>query len=250
MPTAPPNDARHIRMRDRVRCRTINLIQDLRLDIPSMKHQIEKPSEQAMRFFTPELYIQFNSSDDEEADCASAAWETAIEEYRRHLESIRPKLPSQVKKVADLCLHDAELLGFEQAVQSGFPFLETPWPVPFWYAVASLSLRQDQSILSLIYMLWDQIREYPAMEDWPFSKLRTHWLYDELDLVSDHRGLFLHRILFSDGRVIEVPFISVFMNSFLLPVAEEGSVSNSWASQDDIQNIPKAKKRKITFSGE
>jgi hypothetical protein len=190
-----------------------------------MRHPTDKPSEPIMRFFTPELYTQFNSPDDDLADRANEAWEKALQDYQRHLDAIRHRMPSQVRKVAELCPHDAEVLGFEQHLQSFFPFPEPFWPIPLWSAVAILALKQDGTILSLIYMLWDRIREYSATEDWQFSKLRKHWLYDEVDVVADHRGMFLHRILFSDGSVVEIPFVSVITSTVTLPVTEEGGVA-------------------------
>ncbi len=185
-----------------------------------MKHPTDKPCEQIMRFFTPELYTQFNSEDDDVADRANEAWEKAVQEYRRHLDAIRDQMPPQVRKVAELCLHDAEVLGFEQDLQF------FPWPEPSWpgSAVAILSLNQDGTIRSLIYMLWDRVREYAAKVDWQFSKSRKHWLYDELE-TAGHRGMFLHRILFSDGSVIEIPFVSVITTSIALPVMGEGSAA-------------------------
>jgi hypothetical protein len=182
-----------------------------------------------MRFFTPELYLQFNSPDDEVADRANEAWEKALHDYQRHLDTIRHRMPTQVRKLAELCLHDAEVLGLEQELQSAFPFPEPFWPGPFWSAVAILSLKQDQTVWCLIYMLWDRIREYPAKEDWPFSKARKHWLYDEVDVETDHRGLFLHRILLSDGSIVEIPFVTVITSSVALPAGDEDSTARQIA---------------------
>lgn len=177
-----------------------------------------------MRFFTPELYVRFNSSDDEEADRANEAWETALSEYREHLDGLRDRMPSQVRKLAELCLHDAELLACEQAVEPHFPIppFEPFGMPPFWSALAIVSAKQDDKIASLIYLLWDRIREYPSPEGWPFSKARTHWLYDEVDLASGQRGAFLHRVLLSDGRVLEIPFVSVFVQSLPMSPPAEG----------------------------
>jgi len=47
-----------------------------------MKHQIEKRPEAMMKFFTPELYIRCNSTDDAEADRADEDWEKAIRDYK------------------------------------------------------------------------------------------------------------------------------------------------------------------------
>ena len=61
---AASSDARHTRAAVRAHCPTTNQIQVLRQGTHSMKPQTEKPSEQVMRFFTPELFIKFNSPDD------------------------------------------------------------------------------------------------------------------------------------------------------------------------------------------
>ena len=49
-----------------------------------------------MRYFTRQLYQQFNSPDDEEADRADQEWEAAIEKYRQHREGLRDRMPSPV----------------------------------------------------------------------------------------------------------------------------------------------------------
>jgi hypothetical protein len=194
-----------------------------------MKHPSDMPSEQVMRFFTPQLYVQFNSSDDKVADAASEAWEKALQEYQRHLETIRPFMTSQVRKIAELNLHDADVLGFEQGFQPVFPLPEPFLPAPFWSAMAILSLKQDKIIRSLIYVLWDRVREHSAKVDWPFSKLRKHWLYDELDIAPNHDHLFLHRVLFSDGSIVEIPFVSVITSGVQLPEGDEASTTRQIA---------------------
>jgi len=93
-----------------------------------------------MKFFTPQLYLQFNSPDDQEANRADQAWEAAIQAYHRHLETIRERMPSQVAKLAGLDLHDAEILSRVEEVQAGGPLgdADFPWPMPIavWSAVA------------------------------------------------------------------------------------------------------------------
>src|SRR5260370_23232966 len=160
-------------------CHIINLIRGLPRGIHFMRHPTDMPAEKIMRFFTPELYMQFNSPDDEVSDRANQAWEDALRGYKQLLETIRPRMPSQVRKVSELCLHDAEVLGFEQEIQSLFPFPEPFWPGPLWSAVAILSLKQECTVWSLIYMLWDRVRHNAATEEWQFSKSPKLWLYDE-----------------------------------------------------------------------
>ena len=189
-----------------------------------MKHRTEPPSEQIMRFFTPELFFRFNASDDEEADRADEDWEAAIRAYRHHLDGLRDQMPSQVKKLAELGLHDAEILACEQPIEPSF----LPFPfeaMPFWSGFAILSLRREDAIVSLIYVLWDRVREHPSGGAWPFSKRRTHWLHDEIDVPGTHRGRFLHRVLLSDGTILEIPFLSALIHSIPLKEASEGDAS-------------------------
>ena len=182
-----------------------------------MKPPIEKPSEQVMRFFTPELYLQYNSPNDGEADRADEAWEAAIRAYQQHLDGLRDKMPSQVVRLSELCLHDAELLACEEKAEPLFRLPPEPyWLDPIWSAVAILSVRQGGEVLSLIYLLGDHLRDHPPKDDWSFSKLRKHWLYDEIDLAPSPRGTFQHRVLFSDGAVLEIPFLSVVTHRFPL----------------------------------
>jgi hypothetical protein len=177
-----------------------------------------------MKFFTPELIIKFNSSDDEEADRANEEWEAAIRAYREHLDGIRDQMPSQVKKLAGLCLHDAELLACEERTEPFFPGSQFE-PFPFWFGSAILSIRQGNKIISLIYVLRDRVRTYASSEEWPFSKLRTHWLYDEVDVSPNRREVFLHRVLLSDGVIMEIPFLSALIHSFPLEGGPESDPS-------------------------
>src|SRR5579884_3214898 len=113
-----------------------------------------------MRFFTPDLYERFNSPDDGEADRAQEEWEKALQAYRRHLDEFRDRMPSSVRKLAELCLHDAEVLSRVEEVQPVAALVDGAFPSPFpvWSAAAVLSLQQDGQIVSLFYGLWDSVR--------------------------------------------------------------------------------------------
>jgi hypothetical protein len=69
-----------------------------------------------------------------------------------------------------------------------------------------------EDVISLIYALSDQMHTREAPEGWRFSKLQEQWLYDEVDLMNDHRGPFVHRILLSTGISLEIPFESVIFD--------------------------------------
>jgi hypothetical protein len=169
-----------------------------------------------MRYFTRQLYLDFNSPDDAVADQADEAWEVALREYHEHLEGIRDRLPSNVVKLAELNLHDAEILARAEKIQPEMPFayLDKLIPVSFWSAVGIVSVRVGDDILLLIYNLWDRIREQPAPDNWRFSRRREHWLYDEVDVAGEKRGPFIHRILLSSGVELEIPFSTVVIHRF------------------------------------
>lgn len=162
-----------------------------------MKLRIEKPNEQVMRFFTPELYIRFNSPDDAVANQADEDWESALKAYSHHMSKLRRWMPHEVKKLAKLNLHDAEVVAFRT-----FGHAESPFP----NHRVEVSLKLNNQLVELEYFLSDdlQIRDFGDAS--PFSKQCPLWLYEEIDVDADAQGMFVHRILLSDGRVITIPF--------------------------------------------
>jgi hypothetical protein len=175
-----------------------------------------------MKYFTPELYQQFNSFDEEEAERADEAWDKAEVAYKERLASIREYMPTQVVKLSELCLHDALVVSrVEQAQPAGeCRYVDGPYSSPFpglWTAVAIISVTVGEEVVSLIYCLSDHLTVKDAPEGWRFSKLQEQWLYDEVDMLHDRDGPFVHRILFSTGVTIEIPFVSVFIHRFTVP---------------------------------
>jgi len=208
-------------------CRTISRTRDRQQGIPFTKRQIDMPSEHSMLFFTPELYRCYNSQDDEIALAADAEWEAAIVRYHQHLATLREKMPSQVVELSRLCLHDGEIL---QRQEQQHPlsigcFEDWPGPPrlwPFWYGLATLAVRLDNELVTLFYFLCDHMNEQPAAKDWPFSKKREHWLYDEVHWQGGDCGRFAHLILLSSGVVLTIPFGTVLISRVpLSPVSAE-----------------------------
>lgn len=180
-----------------------------------------------MRYFTRQLYQAFNSPDDRVADRADEAWEAAIREYRKHLDGIRDRVPANVLKLSELDLHDAEVLSRVEDVQPGGPpnavGSNRSLAVASWSAVAIVTVRRGDDLVSLIYGLWDHVREHPAPDDWPFSRRNEHWLYDEVDGAQDGPAPFVHRILFSSGVELEIPFVTVVIHRFPAHTTSEGA---------------------------
>jgi hypothetical protein len=179
-----------------------------------------------MKYFTPELYQQFNSFDLDEAERADEAWDRAEAAYKERLARIREQMPSQVVRLSELCLHDALVVArVEQAEPAGeFAFINGthPFPLPYvWTAVAIVSVTLGAEVISLIYSLSDHTNTREAPEGWRFSKLQEQWLYDEVDMMNDRGGPFVHRILFSTGITLEIPFVSVIIHRFTVPTVRK-----------------------------
>jgi hypothetical protein len=83
-----------------------------------MKHPSEKPPDDGMKFFTRDLYLRFNSPDDTIANQADDDAEAALSAYRQYLRSVRDRLPREVQKLTNICLHDADLLAFDERFES------------------------------------------------------------------------------------------------------------------------------------
>jgi hypothetical protein len=175
-----------------------------------------------MKYFTPELFMQLNSLDVDEAEQADEKWQQEEAAYKERLATIRGQMPSQVVRLSELCLHDARVVSREEFTEpAGGPFFfHEPYPfrVPLWSAVAIVSVALGEEVISLIYCLGDHATKREAPEGWRFSKLQEQWLYDEVDMIEDRRGLFVHRILFSTGATLEIPFVSVLIHRFRVPV--------------------------------
>lgn len=166
-----------------------------------------------MNYFTPELYIRGNSPDDRVADRAEADWEDALRAYRRDLDAHVGVMNDRVAGLArDLCLHDAELLSLRADVPG--PLVPSLLARPL--RVATITLGTPAGIVSLMYFLWGAVEQGEPGCPWPFSKSRTHWLYDEVEVEArpPYPPLYRHRILWSDGGVTSIPFFDVIVQSF------------------------------------
>lgn len=188
----------------RTHCRITSQCNEGQPDIGFMKRPSGKLVDDAMRFFTRELYTRFNSSNALEADEADKLWEQASVAYRRHLRQLSKKLPDSARALSKLCLHDAELMN---------PKRRDPFLVHL-PEVASVGVVKrfngDGRLAYLItYSLFENVREASISSAWPFSKKNVRWLYDEIDASESGAHRFVHRILLSDGRVVVIPFTNL-----------------------------------------
>jgi hypothetical protein len=147
---------------------------------------------QTVRYFTPELYARYNSTDATIADAANKEWETATLHYKRYLSNYDPFLPRGTDKLRKLCFHD----GLVSRQQLGYGKDET------------------QEILvvtkpSVTYVLVYDVRAVTERAlatnaDSPvFASTTRTWLYDELEVQS---GWVRHSILLSTGEIWVVSY--------------------------------------------
>ncbi len=185
---------------------------DLPTATRSMKHPTAGRSERRMRFFRPELYLRYNATDDAEANLADEEWEHNLRAYKKYLSEHSKDMNERVKELTEsLSLHDAELLSIQEDVPDS-DFTPPFFPLP----VATLSVQGNGKITNIVYFLWSHVEQSCPGMDWPFSEIRTYWLYDELEVERQppNGPRYWHHILWSNGRIISVPFFDVIVQSF------------------------------------
>jgi hypothetical protein len=176
-----------------------------------------------MRFFTPELYLRYNSDDDAVANEANEEWEAALEGYTAHVGRLKNfLLAGGIEELINNCFHDATIFGSNQVHVPPFLAYSSVKEVGYWVHSAvylppfSLALTLRGKVWMLNYSLWAAPRVNQPVQEWPTKKAPVVWLYDELDTVWEGSGLFAHRMLLSTGAVWEIPF--TFVSVFGLPL--------------------------------
>ena len=178
-----------------------------------MIFEVTELPESPMRFFTPDLFLRVNSSNEEIADSAQEAWEFATHSYQHHLKTVLRSAPRNIVELAGACFHDAVIVGltFDPYGRDPFqyssggripPSVPRPSPATFKLALAGRSI-------ALVYLVWDGVTTTPPNPGWSEHKGPLLWLYDEIDEIWSRFGMFIHRILVSNGQVWEIPFYDV-----------------------------------------
>jgi hypothetical protein len=169
-----------------------------------------------MKFFTPELFVQGNSSDDDVIDYVEAEWERRTKRYKRHYKKIETQLPLILRKFhEEQSLHDADVFA------PAFLPRNAPWNgrevVIVAQQINTLFAEYINTLAFLEYTITaDPVITVPV--DSPiFKKRHPIWLYDEVDLIEP--GIFAHEILISDGRVVKIVFSD--FNYHIAPLCPE-----------------------------
>jgi len=146
-----------------------------------------------VNYFTPELVVRLQDHDPAAMDAADAAWEAAEQRYEQRLAEIGPIIDPILKRFEDVLLHDA--------------------------TVEIISRRDDQFVIvllkdipprDLVTLTYTLVAEPILVHDALPPHLRSRVMqfqYDEFDVEQkDGQAHFLHRILFSNGWEVRLPF--------------------------------------------
>lgn len=178
-----------------------------------------RASESPMRFFTPELFLRVNSSDDAVADAAQEEWEAATEAYRHHLKKALRGATQSVAELARECFHDAAVQSWNYGarVEQMARFVPESLMGVIRFGPATITLQLPGRAVALVYHIWDEVRAHLAPAEWDERTGPKLWLYDEIDSVWPRFGMFVHRVLLSSGEVLEIPFSDADMIEVTAP---------------------------------
>jgi hypothetical protein len=169
-----------------------------------------------MRFFTPERWMRFQHTSEQEAFySAQADWEQARAAYQQELNQVLPKVPSRLKRFAESeCLHDAMILALWQG-RSRLNFLLRPDP-------------PTQELIQLTYTLVTPLRVNPSALPPEYRTKHAAWMYDEIGMeeTASGKAVFSQTILLSIGWEVTIRFsrFDFFRPKMLLPSADQESL--------------------------
>jgi hypothetical protein len=157
-----------------------------------------------MKYFTPELYLRGQSTDDAVVEAAEDAWEQAILDYRKHCDAIAPQLSETLRQFREshLCLHDAEVFGLAKLSMTTLP-----WRFQDVVLLAKPE-KWGEEPEKLLFLHFGLTAE-PVVERWEPDQSkqsgdRVFWLYEEIDVVSP--GVFSLEIMFHNGLLLKLQF--------------------------------------------
>jgi hypothetical protein len=164
-----------------------------------------------MKYFTPQLWIGFNSP---RSKAAFKTWDVRLKAYRQNLEKVLPGLSLQAQRFFRnaLILHDGTLTRMEVGDRIGNIDGKTGRDIVNRRGAVVrlfvLSDRVDQHCYILEYKNLKRVElNFPGkIALFPVGMYSNFgdWGYDELTL--PEKGLFRHEILFSSGATIAIDF--------------------------------------------
>jgi hypothetical protein len=167
-----------------------------------------------MKYFTPEMWLGFNSP---RAKAALGTWDRRLKAYRANLKKILPALSPNARRFFQdaLILHDGTLTRMEVGDRIGDADGGATGDIVnrrrLIVRLFVLSDRVDQRCYTLEYKKIKRIElNFPGkVELFPIGMDSNlgDWGYDEL--TSPEKGLFRHEILFASGASISIDFREV-----------------------------------------
>jgi hypothetical protein len=163
-----------------------------------------------MRYFTPQLWIGFNSP---RREAAFKTWDHRFKAYRKSLRKILPGLGSRARRFFRdiLILHDGTLTRFEVGDRITNPAVEARRGRAIRRRVTVrmyiLTFRGDRVyVLEYRQVTTVEVHFPGKLELFPVGMYPNFgdWGYDEL--TAPEKGLFRHEILFASGASIVVEF--------------------------------------------
>jgi hypothetical protein len=144
--------------------------------------------------------MQLNSDDAEAVERSMTGWERALGEYKKAVRPVARELPLHSRRLLELSLHDWKLVTIKP---SRIP------PAGRSPARLIMVLEHHNDLTVLSYALTQKLRRLNTPKEWPMgSRDHVYWLYDEVELGGSDQQSFVHRVLFSDGTTLIVPFSS------------------------------------------
>jgi len=167
-----------------------------------------------MKYFTPDLLLQFQSEDPKVSDNAADAWERAQKNYSIYLRRISTRLPKGFQLLREnYYLHDATVYGMGR----GRPHHESMQPIVSKHLSKSdfsVILRPENDRKKGLLLIYKGVVEvdlvdHPALAQPP---ARYQWLYDEIKI--DKQAAFKHSILLTGGIEVAISFRDLQIEPF------------------------------------
>ncbi len=166
-----------------------------------------------MRYFTPELVVMGQSTDELVLAAQERLWEEAGNRYIAYLDSIRPQFPPGLRRLdTSYFLHDAIIRGMGRREQVFVIILQLDTP--------------PQSILTLTYDLVDDpvIVKDVLPPELCGTGPSVEWQYNEIEMVPGEAPTWRESLLLSNGWELKVHFrdIQVEEVQAVLPAPRQG----------------------------